>query len=74
MVIFTPSGCNLGRCYNAAQRRVASFTQAVFTSRTGWDSVVVVGDKQCVGGRGPWLTCLVSLLVAAWLLLSYFID
>lgn len=44
---FYPSECNLARRYNVAQHGVV-----VFTSWTGWDGVVVVGDKRWVGGWG----------------------
>lgn len=76
---FYPSECNLARRYNVAQHGVASLTLVVFTSRTGWDSVVVVGDKHSVGGWGRfymptecWIFA--SSYLAAPLVLFYFIE
>lgn len=57
---FYPSECNLGRRHNVVQRGVASLTQAMFTGGTGWDGVVVVGDKHWAGRWSGGSTCLAN--------------
>lgn len=53
-----PLECKLGRRYNVVQCGVASLTLAVFT---GWDGVMLVGDKHWVVGGS---TCLANACFA----------